>query len=94
MLKVSFFRIDIVLSHADQLGFIFNAQRFKNALRLPALHPSRPHPSLIYAIYLHGVRLSKDPKLQVLEEVFLQRAILSIQDAISCVNVNDVRIRT
>ena len=85
-----FTRVELVLDHGAQLGLIVDAQHFKNTLHLPTTHPSRPHQSLVYAIYLHGIRLSKDPKLEHLEEVFLQRSILAIQDAISSVNVNDV----
>lgn len=80
----------LVLESGIELGFIFDTQRFKDSLKLPVHHPARPHPSLVYAIYLHGVRLSKDPKLQHLEEVFLQMCILSIQDAISSMNIQDV----
>lgn len=76
---------------AIPLGFAMYTERFRNALRLPTLHPSRPHPCLIYAVYLHGARISEDQSVQKLQDMYLQRAILSLQDAIGGSSSVDVR---
>lgn len=69
-----------------------NIDRFLSGTRLPPQHPDRPHACLVYAVYLHGARLSNEATISQMEESFLERAILSLQDAISEISPNTVRV--
>ncbi|KAI5116156.1 hypothetical protein M0805_008427 [Coniferiporia weirii] len=74
--------VALFLPHATVLGFALSPERFGNALRLPMLHPARPHPALLHAVFLWGLRLSNVPDLIQHEGLYLQRTILALQDAL------------
>ncbi|KAI5116880.1 hypothetical protein M0805_009862 [Coniferiporia weirii] len=74
--------VNTFLPHATSLGFALSITRFRRALRLPTLHPSRPHPALLHTIFLWALRLSRTPELMQHESLYLQRAILALQDAL------------
>ncbi|KAJ6589329.1 hypothetical protein B0H19DRAFT_921557 [Mycena capillaripes] len=69
--------VDSFLSYSSEFGFFFNSSRFRTSvlLRQPMGHPARPTPALLSAVYLCGLRLSKQPQLIVQEPVFLSRAL-------------------
>ncbi|KAJ6567150.1 hypothetical protein B0H19DRAFT_1374458 [Mycena capillaripes] len=69
--------IDCFLSYSSEVGFFLNASRFRQSalLRLPIGHPTRPAPAVLVAVYLWGLRLSKQPHLIAQESIFLSRAL-------------------
>ncbi|KLO16068.1 hypothetical protein SCHPADRAFT_870268 [Schizopora paradoxa] len=80
------------ISRAPRLGFALNIPRFLASLNLPTLHPLRPHAALLHVIYLWSVHLSSNSELVQHEHVFLQRAVLALQDAIGSGTANDATI--
>ncbi|KAH8108630.1 hypothetical protein DFH11DRAFT_1820528 [Phellopilus nigrolimitatus] len=80
--QISDMLVAAFLPHASSLGFVLSATRFRAGLSLPALHPGRPHPALLHAVYLWSLRLTNSPDLMQHENLYLQRAILALQDAL------------
>ncbi|EJD07551.1 uncharacterized protein FOMMEDRAFT_115859 [Fomitiporia mediterranea MF3/22] len=74
--------IRLFLPNSHQLGFSLNVKRFLKSLAEPSTHPSYPHPGLMNAIYLWALRLSLEPTLQSHENVYLKRAIGSLQNIV------------
>lgn len=70
------------MPHARQLNFALSIPRFIASLALPTLHPARPHPALLHTIYLWALHLSRTDDLMQHEGLYLQRAILALQDAL------------
>lgn len=83
--------MNIFLPHAGQLGFSLHVPRFLSSLNLPPSHPGRPHPALLYSIYVWALRLSHCPDSVQLEPRFLARAISALTDALGDF---DARTRT
>ncbi|KAH8107326.1 hypothetical protein DFH11DRAFT_1863409 [Phellopilus nigrolimitatus] len=81
--QISDMLVAAFLPHASSLGFVLSATRFRAGLSLPALHPGRPHPALLHVVYLWSLRLTNSPDLMQHENLYLQRAILALQDALS-----------
>ncbi|KAH8112455.1 hypothetical protein DFH11DRAFT_1785696 [Phellopilus nigrolimitatus] len=81
--QISDMLVAAFLPHASSLGFVLSATRFRAGLSLPVLHPGRPHPALFHVVYLWALRLSNSPDLMQHENLYLQRAILALQDALS-----------
>lgn len=72
-----FISIDTFLAHSSEVGFFLNATRFRQSaiMRYPIAHHARPAPAVLVAVYLWGLRLSKQPNLIAQEPVFLSRAL-------------------
>ncbi|KAJ6511187.1 hypothetical protein C8R45DRAFT_892586 [Mycena sanguinolenta] len=69
--------VDLFLAYSSEFGFFLNAPRFRQSalLRQPLGHPARPSPALLWAVYLCGLRLSKQAQLIEQEPMFLARAL-------------------
>ncbi|KAJ6506642.1 hypothetical protein C8R45DRAFT_1175752, partial [Mycena sanguinolenta] len=69
--------VDLFLAYSSEFGFFLNAPRFRQSasLRQPVGHPARPSPGLLWAVYLCGLRLSKQAQLIAQEPMFLDRAL-------------------
>ncbi|KAJ7263142.1 hypothetical protein B0H12DRAFT_1012430 [Mycena haematopus] len=69
--------VDLFLAYSSEFGFFLNASRFRNSALLgqPVGHQVRPSQALLWAVYLCGLRFSKQPQLIAQEPVFLARAL-------------------
>ncbi|KAF8175476.1 hypothetical protein K438DRAFT_1771091 [Mycena galopus ATCC 62051] len=69
--------VDSFIAYSSEFGFFLNDSRFRKSalLRQPIGHQARPSPALLWAVYLCGLRLSKQPQLIAQEPVFLSRAL-------------------
>ncbi|EJD02546.1 uncharacterized protein FOMMEDRAFT_157780 [Fomitiporia mediterranea MF3/22] len=76
------------MPHAPALGFALCPVRFLSNLRLPTNHPDKPHPALLHAVFLWALHLSKCNDFMQYENLYLQRSILALQDALG----NEVRL--
>ncbi|KAJ7765753.1 hypothetical protein B0H16DRAFT_1883176 [Mycena metata] len=77
--------IDIFLPFSSEVGFFLNTSRFRHSalIRHPIGHPSRPSPAVLAAVYLWGLRLSKQPFLTTQEPIFLFRALERLAKGLS-----------
>lgn len=68
--------IEAFLAHCSGFGFFLHVARFRASilLSLPAGHPSRPSPALIYSAYLLGLFFLGDASLQSQEQYYLTEA--------------------
>ncbi|KAF8191641.1 hypothetical protein K438DRAFT_898861 [Mycena galopus ATCC 62051] len=84
--------IDSFLAYSSEAGFFLNASRFRQSalMRYPIGHPARPSPAVLVAVYLWGLRLSKQPQLIAQEPVFLSRALKLTSQALSTSHPNRV----
>ncbi|ORY27795.1 hypothetical protein BCR39DRAFT_537261 [Naematelia encephala] len=64
--------LDIYFSEAAILGFMFHMPKFYARLTLPPA--KRPHPALLYSMYLVGAKRSSQPGLRQLETRFMHIA--------------------
>ncbi|KAJ7348871.1 hypothetical protein DFH08DRAFT_777673 [Mycena albidolilacea] len=69
--------IDSFLAYSSEVGFFLNASRFRQSalMRYPMGHHARPAPAVLGAVYLWGLRFSKQPHLIAQEPIFLARAL-------------------
>ncbi|KAF7334535.1 Zn(2)-C6 fungal-type domain-containing protein [Mycena venus] len=84
--------VDLFLSYSSEFGFFLNSSRFRQSalLRQPIGHQARPTPALLWAVYLCGLRLSKQPQLIAQEPMFLSRALATVANGLSVVHPQKV----
>ena len=63
-------RLDLFFSQGSIFASMFDIPRFYASLTLPPA--KRPHPALLYSIYLMAARRSSSPKLKALEPKFCE----------------------
>ncbi|KAF8175475.1 hypothetical protein K438DRAFT_1480685, partial [Mycena galopus ATCC 62051] len=68
-----------------RFGFFLNTSRFRKSALLyhPIGHQARPSPALLWAVYLCGLRLSKQPQLIAQEPVFLSRTLSLVANGLA-----------
>ncbi|KIK03688.1 hypothetical protein K443DRAFT_5176 [Laccaria amethystina LaAM-08-1] len=68
--------LEAFLTYCSGFGFFLHIARFRASmlLSLPAGHPSRPSPALIYSTYLLGLFFLGDASLQSQEQYYLTKA--------------------
>ncbi|KAJ7042001.1 hypothetical protein C8F04DRAFT_946494 [Mycena alexandri] len=84
--------IDFFLPFSSEVGFFLNASRFRHSalIRHSIGHPSRPSPAVLAAVYLWGLRLSKQPFLTSQEPIFLSRALKLVTKGLSGIHPQKV----
>ncbi|TDL30159.1 hypothetical protein BD410DRAFT_834340 [Rickenella mellea] len=82
--------VSTVIKYSKQLGFALNVDRFLSLIRLPKSNPSYPHPAVLNSIYIWAFKILKIENVRDLEPVYLEKARLSLTEALSN---NDFRIR-
>lgn len=74
--------LDIYLPHRHQTCFSIHVPSFVLAVQSPSIPPSaKPHPALMNAIYLlatHFASIGSLPQIELLESVFLERALAHV----------------
>lgn len=81
-------------TQAGTLGFALSSERFREEVSLPEAHPERPHPALLYAVILWSLHLSNCDDFTQHENLYLQRSILALQDALGRDSDSEVNRRT
>jgi hypothetical protein len=75
------FRVDVFSPHAPKFGFFLDKQRFIQAMS--SREPSAVTLALRNAVYLWGIRLSRQQDIIAHEGIFVQRSLTNIQNAVS-----------
>ena len=68
--------------HAESLGFALSPEQLRSDLSLPRQHPDRPHPALLHTVFLWSLRVSGSQDLARHGNLYVQRSILALQDAL------------
>ncbi|KAL5532518.1 hypothetical protein ACEPAF_4292 [Sanghuangporus sanghuang] len=74
--------IGIFMPRAVSLGFALSPAHFLSDLHVPTPHVNRPHPALIHSVILWALHLSNSHEFMQHENLYLQRSILALQDAL------------
>ncbi|KAJ6500757.1 hypothetical protein C8R45DRAFT_80213 [Mycena sanguinolenta] len=84
--------LDTFLASSSEVGFFLNTSRFRTSalMRYHIGHHTRPAPAVLVAVYLWGLRLSKQPHLIAQEPVFLARALKLTSQALLSIHPDRV----
>lgn len=71
------------MPRAEPIGLALSPTHLVSDLHLPASHQNRPHPALIQSVLLWSIHLTNSQEFMQHENLYLQRAILALQDALA-----------